>query len=85
MPAAWGNIRVGMTSADAVVHLPDGYNNLRELKGFDSSMHSTTMMGQPAEWKLLVFYDAAGRVRTAEASFSHQRYLGIFNVRKTIP
>lgn len=84
MPAAWGNIRVGMTRVDALVHLPDGHNDLSELKGFASSMHSTTMVGRPAEWKLLVFYDAAGRVRTAEASFSHQRFLGIFDVRKTI-
>jgi hypothetical protein len=84
MPGEWGDIRVDMPRAEALAHLPDGYNDLWELKGFDSSTHKTVMLGHPAQWKLLVFYDSAGKVRTAEASFTHEEYFGLFNVLKQI-
>jgi hypothetical protein len=84
MPVEWGNLRVGMARADALAHLPDGYNDLWEVKGFDSSMHNLTMLGHPAQWKLLVYYDSAGKVKTAEASFSREGFLRPFDVLKKI-
>ena len=63
MNVDWGHTRVDMPSADALAHRPDGYNDLWELKGFDSSMDGTVMLDHPAQWKLLLFYDFPRKVR----------------------
>ena len=71
VPAQWRRVQIGMTRSEAIAVIPDQVNDLRDLKGFDTVTRDGRMLGGRCWWQLQLTYDAEGRVRHAEVSFTH--------------